>query len=212
MSADKGAADAAAIEAAIAGLLAACGLDGDHPDLRETPRRVAELWQAEFLWGYQQDPKDILAGGIESRSTDAICVRGLAFHGLCPHHLLPMQGVAHLAYLPQERIVGFGQLGRLVHCFTQRLILQEHATSAIANALLDELGASGAGCVLVARHSCLGIPGDRHSENEITSSCFLGELRSRPDLQDRLLNASRHGGLSQFAANAANDRGPARQQ
>lgn len=181
-------ADLPGLRDAIQRLLVATGLDPADPDLVDTPRRVAELWQREFLSGYALDPLEILGSPLSGEpDADVVVVRGLAFHALCPHHLLPFQGIAHVAYVPQGKIVGFGRLGQLVACFTQRLTLQERATHQIADALREQLGAAAAACVLEAKQFCLGIPGDRHAANSIVTSAFVGDDSRREDLRRLLL-------------------------
>ncbi len=176
------------MEVAIRALLDASGLDSESADLATTPQRVTTLWREEFLSGYAMDPAEILASPLLGEADpDAVVVRGLAFHSLCPHHLLPFQGVAHVAYIPRGKLVGFSHLGELVACFTQRLTLQERATHQIAQALVDHLDAAGAGCVLEARQLCLGIPDDRHAENTVVTSAFVGDLDARDDVRRRLL-------------------------
>lgn len=183
--------DPQAMQAAVRAWLEASGCDLADPELATTPQRVADLWQQEFLSGYQMDPASVLGDAqIEPGSTDAVVIRDLAFHSMCPHHLMPYQGRAHLAYLPGGRLVGFGKLARLVTCFTQRLVLQERATEQIAGALMEHLGAKGAGCVLEARQLCLGIPHDRQANNRVVTSTFVGSLDQRPDLRAALLAAS----------------------
>ena len=180
-----------AMQHAIQRFLQAAGLDTTDPDLASTPARVARLWREEFLSGYDMDPAEILANPVIGEADpSAIVLTDLSFHSMCPHHLLPYQGRAHVAYIPEGRLLGFGQIARLVACFTQRLTLQERATHEIAEALRTLLPARGAGCVLHARQLCLGIPGDRHQENGVVTSAFVGELQRRPELQQRLLAAS----------------------
>jgi GTP cyclohydrolase I len=188
--------DPQALRAAIEALLRACGLDPKHdPDLIETPERVAELWQTEFLAGYAMDPHAILADPVTGEADpDVVIVGGLRFHAMCPHHLVPYRGVAHVAYLPQGKLVGFGRLGDLVECFTKRLTLQERATYQIADALWRGLGARGAGCVLEAEQLCLALPGERHDHSGVVTSAFVGEMRERPELKARLMAAASVGG------------------
>jgi GTP cyclohydrolase I len=113
---------------------------------------------------------------------------------MCPHHLLPYRGVAHVAYLPQGKLVGFGRLAELVDCFTKRLTLQERATHQIADALCRHLGARGAGCVIEAEQLCLALPAEKHDQSGVVTSAFVGEMRERPDLKARLLEAANLGG------------------
>ena len=121
---------------------------------------------------------------------DVVVVGGLRFHAMCPHHLLPYRGVAHVAYLPAGKLVGFGRLAELVDCFTKRLTLQERATHQIADALCRHLGARGAGCVIEAEQLCLALPGEKHDQSGVVTSAFVGEMRERPDLKARLLEAA----------------------
>jgi GTP cyclohydrolase I len=189
------AADPQAMQAAIEAWLRAAGLDPVDADLIETPARVEKLWQAEFLAGYAMDPTKILGDPVLGEADpDVVVVGGLRFHSMCPHHLVPYRGVAHVAYLPQGKLVGFGRLADLVECFTKRLTLQERATHQIAESLWQGLGARGAGCVIEAEQLCLALPGERHDQSGVVTSAFVGEMRERPDLKARLLGAANLGG------------------
>jgi GTP cyclohydrolase I len=175
------------IAEAVRALLSACGLDLTHKDLVETPRRVARFWRREFFSGYEMDPAEILADKVDGEGeTELVVIRDIVYHGMCPHHLVPYHGSATVAYLPGSSLVGFGRLSELVNCFTRRLTLQERACNEVADALMAHLDARGAGCVMVGAHECLAIPDNKHGAQVLTSS-FRGELRNRPDLQDRLL-------------------------
>ena len=185
--------DANAIATAIAALLRAAGHDpSSAADVRQTPERVAKLWMEEFLAGYAMDPAKILGEPVVGEADpDVVVVSGLRFHSMCPHHLVPFRGVAHLAYLPAGKLAGFGRLADLVECFTKRLTLQERATSAIADALWRGLGAHGAGCILEAEQLCLALPGERHDGSFVVTSAFVGDMAERPDLKARLFAACR---------------------
>lgn len=187
--------DAPGLRAAIEAWLRASGLDPADADLVDTPARVAKLWQAEFLAGYEMDPVKILGDPVVGEADpDVVVVGGLRFHSMCPHHLVPYRGVAHVAYLPQGKLVGFGRLADLVECFTKRLTLQERATHQIAQTLWQGLGARGAGCVIEAEQLCLALPGERHDQSGVVTSAFVGDMRERPDLKARLLAAANLGG------------------
>lgn len=175
---------------AVAALLRACGLEPERDaDLGQTPERVARLWREEFLLGYTMDPAAILGDAVLGETDpEVVVVRGLRFHSMCPHHLLPYRGVAHVAYIPNGRLIGFGRLAELVDCFTRRLTLQERATTQIAESLCRHLQARGAGCVLEAEQLCLALPGERHDGSGVVTSAFVGEMRDRPDLKARLLS------------------------
>lgn len=190
------AAPAGNIAGAVDAFLRACGLDpSTSADLRDTPERVARLWRTEFLAGYQMSPQAILADPVVGEADpDVIVVGGLRFHAMCPHHLLPYRGIAHVAYIPDGKLVGFGRLAELVDCFTKRLTLQERATHQIAEALCANLGAKGAGCVIEAEQLCLALPGEKHDASGVVTSAFVGDMRERPDLKARLLEAANLGG------------------
>src|SRR5579884_982890 len=176
------------MEAALREFLDASGLPLDQPDFATTPERVTRTWLSEFLDGYQKNPADILGQPVEGEADpDVVIVGGLRFHAMCPHHLLPYRGIAHVAYIPQGKLVGFGRLAELVDCFAHRLTLQERITHQIAQALCDHLGARGAGCVMEASQMCLAIPGEKHDQSGVVTSAFVGEMDRRPDLKARLM-------------------------
>jgi GTP cyclohydrolase I len=180
--------DREAIAAAVSALLRAAGLDPSRDaDLRQTPERVAKLWIEEFLAGTTMDPATILGEPVVGeRDPDVVIVSGLRFHSMCPHHLVPFRGVAHLAYLPAGKLAGFGRLADLVECFTKRLTLQERATRQIADAVWRGLAARGAGCVMEAEQWCLALPGERHDRSRVVTAAFVGEMAERPDVKARL--------------------------
>jgi len=177
-----------ALAAAVEALLRASGLDpAADADIKHTPARVARLWASEFLAGYDMDPAAILGDPVTGEADpDVVIVGGLRFHAMCPHHLLPYRGVAHVAYLPAGKLVGFGRLGDLVDCYTRRLTLQERATHQIVDALQVHLGARGAGCVIEAEQLCLALPGERHDQSSVVTGAFVGDMKQRADLKARL--------------------------
>jgi GTP cyclohydrolase I len=158
-----------------------------HPEMAGTPRRVSEAFLQELVDGYAQEPSAILADAMERPEGDLVAVTGIDFHAVCPHHLLPYRGVAHLAYVPGGRVVGFGQLARLVDCFAHRLVIEEELARNVAEALVRHLGARGAACVLDAEQLCLTIRGERRREARAHAQCFRGLLASDRALQSRFL-------------------------
>lgn len=156
-------------------------------DLVGTPERVAASWDSAFLSGYRMDPAVILGDPVRGEGQNELVVaRGLPFHGMCPHHLMPYLGTATVVYLPSDRLVGFGRLSELVRCFAQRLTLQERICNEVTDALMEHLGARGAGCVMRGEHACLRIPEDKHDATVVTSS-WRGVLTERWALHDRLM-------------------------
>jgi GTP cyclohydrolase I len=166
--------DAAAFERAVADLLRACGLSPDAKHMGRTPQRVRELWQRRLLGGYDLDPADALGDGFADARTDLVVIRGIAVHGVCPHHLVPFRGVAHVGYLPGGRLHGFGRIARMVDAIGHRFTYQEWMTRDIAEALVVHGRARGAACVIEAEQLCLLLGEDRRGDERVVTQAFAG--------------------------------------
>jgi GTP cyclohydrolase I len=165
--------DSGAAERAAHDLLRALGADLEHPGLSETPRRIAASL-AELL-----TPAEFTATLFRNEGYDElILVRDIAFQSLCMHHLLPFHGVAHVAYLPGDCIIGISKLARVVEAFARDLQLQERMTVQIADWLEQELVPRGVGVVLSAEHMCMTIRGIRKPGARTVTSAVRGRLRS----------------------------------
>jgi GTP cyclohydrolase IA len=165
---DLGAAERAAHE-----LLRAVGADLDYPGLADTPRRIAASL-AELL-----TPAEFTATLFRNEGYDElILVRDISFQSLCMHHLLPFHGVAHVAYLPGDCIIGISKLARVVEAFARDLQLQERMTVQIADWLEQELAPRGVGVVLSAEHMCMTIRGIRKPGTRTVTSAVRGRLRT----------------------------------
>jgi GTP cyclohydrolase IA len=165
--------DLAAAENAARDLLRAIGADVESPDLRETPRRVAASF-AELV-----TPAEFGATVFRNQGYDElVLVRDISFQTLCMHHLLPFHGVAHVAYLPGESIIGLSKLARVVEFFARDLQLQERMTVQIADWLEHELAPRGVGVVLNAEHMCMTIRGVRKPGSRTVTSALRGTLRT----------------------------------
>ena len=184
--------DPAAMARAVRAFLKAAGLDLREPNLQGTPERVAEAWAQEFLEGYRRTAAAALtqrfpvSGG---GGRELVVVTGLHFRSMCPHHLLPYSGRAHLAYLPGREVVGFGRLSALVDTFAHRLILQEELARLVAQALVDELGSGGAACLIEAEQTCFRLRGEEQHQAVTHSEAYLGALEEpalRAELWQRL--------------------------
>ena len=156
-------------------------------DLRGTPARVAAAWIEELVDGYRADPARILAESMPSGGRDLVAVTGIDFHSVCPHHLLPSRGVAHVAYVPGDRIAGFGQIVQLVDALAHRFVLQEDLARGVADALVRHLGARGAACILDAEQLCMTVRGGRRPHARAHADAFLGVMRKDEALQRRFL-------------------------
>ncbi|MFO7155397.1 MAG: GTP cyclohydrolase I [Pseudomonadota bacterium] len=166
------------------------GIDLDDSNVRETPRRVALAWAEEFLDGYERSAREVLGDFYEERKPEAdemVVVTSIDFQSMCPHHLLPYRGVAHVAYLPAGKIVGFSRLARLVDVHSHRLILQETLAREIAESIREELGARGAAVILEAEQSCMTIRGERRASSRAITEAFTGEFAERADLRERFV-------------------------
>jgi GTP cyclohydrolase I len=161
---------------------------GTYPELLQTPVRASSMWLDDLLDGYDWNPADILAGGtpVEAGS-GMVVVRDLFFHSTCPHHLLPYHGRANVAYIPGERVVGFSKINRLVDCFAHRLIIQEEIATLVAQALVEHLGARGAGCLLDAEQLCMVVRGVRKPGSRAITSAYAGSMASDQSLKMEFL-------------------------
>ncbi len=179
---------------AIARFLDALGLPPEvrgAADVAETPRRVAEAWLGDLVDGYGKDPAEILAEKIPSASRDLVAVTDVDFHSMCPHHLLPSRGVAHVAYLPDGQVVGFGQIVRLVDALAHRLVLQEDLARQIADALVTHLGARGAACLLDTEQLCMTVRGEKRARSRAHTEAFAGALARDGAARRRFLALAR---------------------
>jgi GTP cyclohydrolase I len=154
-------------------LLLALGMDIDSDGLKDTPRRVADAY-VELL-----TPPAFRATTFPNDDAydELIVARGIPFHSLCMHHLLPFHGVAHIGYLPGERIIGLSKLGRVVELFARDLQIQERLTTQIAGWLQRELKPNGIGVVLEAEHMCMSLRGLREGGITTVTSSLQGVIR-----------------------------------
>jgi GTP cyclohydrolase I len=174
---------------AVAQFLAAAGLKLDDPNLKQTPQRVTLAWADEFLDGYEKSPAEILSECFPvstASQRELVVVTRLQFRSMCPHHLLPYWGRAHVAYLPGKSVVGFGRLSALVDCFAHRLILQEELAREVARALKVHLKSPATACVLEAEQSCLRLRGGHQIDAITHSEAYEGKLRSDSALRREL--------------------------
>ena len=184
-----GAFDPLAFEAAVADLLRACGIAPDNAHTGKTPQRVRELWQRRLLGGYALDPAEVLGEGFDDPRQDMVVVRGIAVHGVCPHHLVPFRGVAHVAYRPGGRLHGFGRIARLVDAIGHRFTYQEWMTRDIADALLTHGRARGAACVVEAEQLCLLLGEDRRGDERVVTQAFAGCFNDDAQLRSEFMRA-----------------------
>jgi GTP cyclohydrolase I len=172
-----GAAKLASMEQSYLELLQAIGEDPQREGLLKTPSRAARAF--EFLTnGYRQSLDDVVNGAIfESDTSEIILVKDIELYSMCEHHLLPFIGRAHVAYIPQGKVIGLSKVARLVDVFARRLQIQENLTMQIADALMKTLHPAGVGVVVEAKHLCMMMRGVEKQNSSMTTSCLLGSFK-----------------------------------
>ena len=177
--ADDHAFDPAKVERGVRLILEGIGEDLERSGLRETPARVARMYE-ELTTGLHGDPSDVLRVVFEEGHDELVMVRDIPLASLCEHHLVPFIGKAHVAYIPNERgqITGLSKLARLVDGFSKRPQLQERLTTQIADALVERLDPQGALVVLEAEHLCMTIRGVRKPGSITVTSAVRGIFRA----------------------------------
>jgi GTP cyclohydrolase I len=173
----SGAVDLARIERAVKEILAAVGEDPEREGLLETPARVARMY-AEMFSGLAQDPRVHTQKFFTEEYDEVVLVRDITFCSMCEHHLLPFIGMAHVAYIPDGKVIGLSKIARVVEVISRRPQVQERMTEDIANLLVDELGAKGVAVVIEASHSCMTIRGVKKPGSSMVTSAMKGVFRS----------------------------------
>src|SRR3954452_23448982 len=165
--------DRKALRRAATDLLRALGADPDAPELVDTPRRIADAY-AELLTPIQFEPTTF---ANDDAYDELVVASSIPFHSLCEHHLLPFHGVAHVGYIPGERIIGLSKLGRVVDLFARDLQVQERLTQQIADWLEERLAPRGVGLVLEAEHLCMSLRGVQKGGARTITSALHGLVR-----------------------------------
>ena len=178
--------DHARIEAAVREILEAVGENPDREGLLETPHRVARMY-AEVFSGLKTDPRIHLKKTFEQKYDEMVIVKDIRFESCCEHHLLPFFGKAHIAYLPNGRVVGLSKLARVLEVISKRPQVQERITEELADILMEELNPRGVGVILEASHTCMTIRGVRKPESITTTSAMRGTFRENPITRQEFL-------------------------
>jgi GTP cyclohydrolase I len=189
-------------EGAIAGhfaeILRGLGENPQREGLRSTPMRAEKALR--FLTnGYDADIQQIVNGAIFNESTDEmVVVRDIEFFSLCEHHMLPFHGKAHVAYIPNTKIIGLSKIPRIVDVYARRLQVQERMTQQIAQCLQEVLDPRGVAVITEARHFCMMMRGVEKQRSSTISSAMLGDFRLRKETRDEFLSHVRHTSLGAF--------------
>ena len=164
------------------------GEDPSREGLKSTPKRLVKAFK-EYYKGYNEDPKKILEktfGDVQGYD-DMVIQRNISLQSHCEHHMAPIIGVAHVAYIPKDRIVGLSKLARVVDVFSKRLQTQERLTMQIANALMDALDAKGVAVSIDATHQCMTMRGIKKEQATTVTNFYLGKFKEDLSYQNRYL-------------------------
>jgi GTP cyclohydrolase IA len=168
-------------------LLQAIDPDPDREGLQRTPERVARAL-AFLTKGYEDDPKQVINGALFAEQySEMILIKDVDFYSLCEHHILPFFGKAHVAYIPQHRIVGLSKLARLVEVYARRLQVQERLTTQIANTIAEQLEPAGVAVVLEAEHLCMRMRGVEKQNSRVVTSAMHGVFRDQQKTREEFM-------------------------
>jgi GTP cyclohydrolase I len=170
--------DLARIRRAVREILHAVGEDPDREGLRETPDRVARMY-ADVFAGLHQDPRVHLRKHFTQKYDEIVLIKDIQFESFCEHHLLPFSGKAHVAYLPNGRVIGLSKIPRVIDVLARRPQMQERLTEELADLLMTELDAKGVAVVIEASHSCMTVRGVKKPESTFVTSAMRGGFRER---------------------------------
>jgi GTP cyclohydrolase I len=190
---DLAGAETAELQALVEQLLGLLGEDATREGLLKTPERVAKALRF-FTQGYQQDVEEVFNGALYSVKYDEmVVVRDIDFFSLCEHHLLPFYGRCHVAYIPNDRVVGLSKIPRLVEVFSRRLQVQERLTVQIAETLQEKLNPQGVAVVIEARHLCMMMRGVETPNAVAVTSSMHGVFLNQQKTREEFLTLIRRG-------------------
>ena len=172
-------------------IIEAVGEDPNREGLLKTPERAAKAF--EFLTrGYRQDVEELVNNAIFTSDTDEmVIVRNIELYSMCEHHMLPFIGKAHVAYLPQGKVIGLSKIARIVDLFARRLQIQEVLTKQIADCVNTSINAAGVGVIIEAKHMCMMMRGVEKQNSVMTTSCMLGAFREQPSTREEFLRLAK---------------------
>ncbi len=176
-------------ERAVRTLIQWAGDDPDREGMADTPQRVVRAYE-EWFSGYQVNPVDLLQRTFEETDgyDEMVLLRDIRFESFCEHHIAPIIGKVHVAYLPERRVVGISKLARVVEAYSKRMQIQEKMTAQIANALQDVLQPKGVAVVVEAQHQCMTTRGVHKPGVSMVTSRMLGAFRSDPETRREFLS------------------------
>ncbi len=172
------------IKKAVELLLEAIGEDKDREGLKDTPERIARMYE-EIFEGYDKEPSEVLSKVFSVESGEMVMEKDITFYSMCEHHMMPFYGKAHIAYIPEDKVVGISKLARTVEIYARRLQIQERMTGQIADALMDNLNSKGVMVVLEAEHMCMTMRGVKKPGSKTVTVAARGCFSEDQKLRDR---------------------------
>lgn len=167
------------IQRAVREIIAAVGEDANRDGLIETPRRIADMYEETFA-GLRTDPYQFLDVTFDEAYSEMVVLKDIPFYSMCEHHFAPFHGVAHVAYIPNGRVVGLSKLARVVEAYARRPQIQERLTGQIADTIMAGLAPQGVGVVIQAEHTCLTMRGIRKPGAKMVTSAVRGLFQTSP--------------------------------
>ncbi len=185
------------IKSAVREIIAAIGEDAERDGLRETPRRIADMYE-EIFAGLRTDPYQFLDVTFDEAYAEMVVLKDIPFYSMCEHHFAPFHGVAHVAYIPSGRVVGLSKLARVVEAYARRPQVQERLTAQIADTIMAGLQPKGAAVVIQAEHTCLTMRGIRKPGAKMVTSAVRGLFKDHPPTRaefQAILRGDHFGGM-----------------
>jgi len=175
-------------EDAVTTILELIGEDPNRDGLRKTPYRVYKAFE-HLCGGYKMDPKKVLNDALfESSNDEMVLVRDIEFYSMCEHHMLPIIGRVHVAYIPDGKVVGLSKIPRMVNIYARRLQIQEQMTEQIADAILETIQPKGVGVIVEARHMCMEMRGVEKINSITISSALRGLFKSDAKTREEFMS------------------------
>ncbi len=175
------------IEEAVRLLLEGIGEDIDREGLKDTPERVARMYE-EIFGGMETSAQECLSKTFTAQNNEMIVEKDIIFHSTCEHHLMPFYGKVHIAYIPDGKVVGISKLARTVEVFARRLQIQERMTAQIADAIMENLKPRGVMVMVWAEHMCMTMRGVKKPESRTVTIVTRGEFENNSDLKNLFFN------------------------
>ena len=175
------------IEKAVKEILLAIGEDPTRQDLVDTPRRVAKMYE-EIFSGIKQEPKKELEVLLGESHNEIVLLKGISLYSMCEHHMVPFYGKAHIAYLPDKKLVGISKLARLLEIYSRRLQIQERIGEQVVDAIIQHLRPKGTACIIEATHLCMKMRGVEKQNSVMKTSSMRGVFLEDAGARQELFN------------------------